>query len=118
MIYKRLRSDIPLGIDATIRFATNNWARPLTRSQLALDSPYNTRARSGLPPGPIGNPGLASIKAAARPARSPYLYYVVKPGGCGEHLFSRTFAEFQRDTARYDAARAQRGGRSPTNCPR
>jgi UPF0755 protein len=42
---------------------------------------------------------------------------VVKPGGCGEHVFAGTFAEFQRDTARYNAARARSGGRSPTKCP-
>jgi UPF0755 protein len=51
---------------ATIRFATGNWTRPLSESELATGSPYNTRARAGLPPGPIGNPGLASMRAAAR----------------------------------------------------
>jgi UPF0755 protein len=116
VIYNRLREGIPLGIDATIRFATGNWSRPLTRSQLAIDSPYNTRERMGLPPGPIGSPGVASIEAAARPARTRYLYYVVKPGTCGEHDFSRTDAEFQRDVRRYNRERARRGGRSPTKC--
>ena len=67
VIYNRLKAGIPLGIDATIRYATGNWQRPLTQSQLALDSPYNTRTNAGLPPGPIGNPGLASIQAAAPP---------------------------------------------------
>ena len=71
---------MPLGIDATIRFATHNWTRPLRVSELNRDSPYNTRLRRGLPPTPIGNPGLASLKAAARPAKVSYLYYVVKPG--------------------------------------
>jgi UPF0755 protein len=116
VIYNRLRERIPLGIDATLRFVTGNWARPLTRSQLAIASPYNTRTRMGLPPGPIGSPGLASIKAAANPARTRYLYYVVKPGTCGEHDFSKTDAEFQRDVERYNRERARRGGRSPTNC--
>ncbi len=116
VIYNRLRQGIPLGIDATVRFATNNWTRPLTRSQLAIDSPYNTRARQGLPPGPIGNPGLESIEAAARPRRTGYLFYVVKPGTCGEHDFSETDAEFQRDVDRYNRERARRGGQSPTNC--
>jgi len=116
VIYNRLRQDIPLGIDATIRYALNQWNRPLRRSELATSSPYNTREIPGLPPGPIGNPGLASIKAAARPARSDYLFYVVKPGTCGEHAFSSTDSEFQEDVARYNAARERRGGRSPTDC--
>jgi UPF0755 protein len=117
VIYNRLRRNIPLGIDATIRYATGNWMRPLTQSQLRIRSPYNTRTHLGLPPTPIGSPGLPSIRAAAHPRRTPYLYYVVKPGGCGEHVFARTFAAFQRDTARYNAARARSGGRSPTKCP-
>jgi UPF0755 protein len=117
VIYNRLHARQPLGIDATIRFATGNWTKPLTRSELALDSPYNTRTRAGLPPTPIGNPGLASITAAARPARVGYLYYVVKPGTCGEHAFSTTFAEFEQDRERYSAAREAAGGRSPTDCP-
>jgi uncharacterized YceG family protein len=116
VIYNRLHARQPLGIDATIRYATANWTRPLTRSELALDSPYNTRMRTGLPPTPIGNPGLASIKAAAHRARVGYLYYVVKPGTCGEHAFSNTFAEFERDQQRYNAAREAAGGKSPTTC--
>lgn len=116
VIYNRLRREMPLAIDATVRFATGNWRRPLTRSELAIDSPYNTRERAGLPPGPIGSPGLASIGAAARPARSGYLFYVVKPGTCGEHAFSRTSEQFERDVDRYEAARRERGGRSPVDC--
>lgn len=116
VIYNRLREGIPLGIDATIRFATNNRTKPLTQSQLAINSPYNTRTRRGLPPGPIGSPGLASIKAAAKPASTKFLYYVVKPNTCGEHVFSRTDAEFQRDAERYNSERAKRGGKSPTRC--
>jgi len=116
VIYNRLREGIPLGIDATIRFATNNWTKPLTQSQLATASPYNTRTRRGLPPGPIGSPGLAAIRAAARPAATGFLFYVVKPGTCGEHAFSKTDAEFQRDVNRYNQERSRRGGKSPTNC--
>jgi UPF0755 protein len=117
VIYNRLHARQPLAIDATVRYATGNWSSPLTKSQLATQSAYNTRLRAGLPPGPIGNPGLASIEAAARPARVGYLYYVVKPGTCGEHAFSSTFARFQQDQARYEAARNAAGGRSPTKCP-
>jgi UPF0755 protein len=116
VIYNRLREGIPLGIDATIRYATGNWTRPLTQSQLAVDSPYNTRTRRGLPPGPIGSPGMAAIRAAANPARTKFLFYVVKPGTCGQHAFSRTDAEFQRDVSRYNRERARRGGKSPTRC--
>jgi UPF0755 protein len=116
VIYNRLHRRIPLSIDATIRFATGNWQRPLTRSQLQTPSPYNTRRHPGLPPGPIGSPGLASIRAAARPARTRFLYYVVKPGTCGKHDFSTTLRQHERKAARYERARALRGGKSPTNC--
>jgi UPF0755 protein len=117
VIYNRISRSEPLGIDATIRFATENWERPLTQSQLAVDSPYNTRTNAGLPPGPIGNPGLTSIRAAAKPARSEHLFYVVKPNTCGEHAFSRTAEEFARDSRAYNSERAARGGRSPDDCP-
>ena len=116
VIYNRLRQGIPLGIDATIRFATNNWTKPLKQSELNIASPYNTRARAGLPPGPIGSPGLAAIKAAARPARTKFIYFVVKPGTCGEHAFSATDAQFERDRDRYNSERRRRGGKSPTDC--
>lgn len=116
VIWNRLRLGMPLGIDATLRFALNDWTSPLTVSQLQNPTPYNLRLHQGLPPGPIGNPGLASLEAAAHPAHVGYLYYVVKPGTCGEHAFSSTNAQFQQDVARYDAARAAAGGKSPTKC--
>jgi len=116
VIYNRLSEGIPLGIDATIRFATNNWTRPLTESELAIDSAYNTRERQGLPPGPIGSPGLSSLQAAAKPAKTGFLFYVVKPNTCGEHEFSETDGEFQADVNRYNQERDARGGKSPTNC--
>lgn len=116
VVYNRLREGMPLGIDATVRFATGNYEQPLTESELAVDSPYNTRLNAGLPPGPISSPGLASIEAAARPAQVDYLYYVVEPGTCGKHAFSSTDAEFQADVARYNEAREAAGGESPDNC--
>ncbi|HEU4943586.1 MAG TPA: endolytic transglycosylase MltG [Solirubrobacterales bacterium] len=116
VVYNRLREGIPLGIDATVRFATSNYEQPLTESELAVDSPYNTRLNAGLPPGPISSPGLASIEAAARPAQVDYLYYVVEPGTCGKHAFSSTDAEFQADVARYNEAREAAGGESPDSC--
>ncbi len=116
VIYNRLRAGMVLGIDATTRYEYDNWTEPLTQSQLGTDTPYNTRLNRDLPPTPIGNPGVASLKAAARPAKVPYLYYVVKPGTCGRHSFSSTDAQFQRDRAAYDAARERAGGKSPTTC--
>ena len=116
VIYNRLRLGMPLGIDATIRYVENNWTRPLRVSELERDTPYNTRLHTGLPPTPIGNPGLASLKAAARPANVDHLFYVVKPGTCGEHSFSSTDAQRQADVARYNAAREANGGRSPDTC--
>jgi len=116
VIYNRLSQGIPLGIDATIRFATGNWSEPLRQSELAIDSGYNTRTNQGLPPGPIGNPGLAAIQAAARPAKTDFIYYVVKPCGNGAHAFSSSDAEFQQDVERYNAERERQGGQSPTEC--
>jgi UPF0755 protein len=116
VIYNRLRIGYPLGIDATLRYALDNQDRPLRQSELELDSPYNTRNRQGLPPTPIGNPGIDSIRAAAKPANSKVLYFVVKPGTCGEHAFSTSFEQFQRDAERYSAAREAGGGRSPVKC--
>lgn len=117
VIYNRLREGMSLGIDATTRFAVGNYTEPLTQSQLDSDSPYNTRVHSGLPPGPIGNPGEESIRAAANPAKSDALFYVVKPGTCGEHSFSSDYAQFERDVAAYNKAREEAGGQSPTSCP-
>ena len=114
VIYNRLKQGIPLGIDATTRFAVNNYTGALTKSQLESDSRYNTRNHQGLPPGPIGNPGLASIKAAANPAGVGYIYYVVRPCGNGKHAFSSSNAEFEKDRQAYNAARAANGGNDPS----
>jgi UPF0755 protein len=116
VIYNRLRKGMPLGIDATLRYRLNNWSRPLRRSELNMNSAYNTGRTQGLPPTPIGNPGLASLKAAAAPASVKYLFYVVKPCGNGAHAFSSTDAQFQKDVAAYDAARKKRGGKDPSHC--
>lgn len=117
VIYNRLADGEPLGIDATIRYATGNYDRPLRESELAIDSPYNSYINAGLPPTPIGNPGLAAIEAAAKPADVDYRYFVVKPGTCGEHDFSTTAAEHDAAVARYNTAREAAGGKSPVDCP-
>lgn len=120
VIYRRLRDGMPLGIDATIYYALEqahgiaSYGGELTEADLHIDSPYNTRLHTGLPPTPISNPGLASIEAAAHPAHVPYLYYVAGADGCGELVFSVTHAEFEVHVAAYDAAVRRSGGRPPT----
>jgi len=116
VIYNRLHEGMPLGIDATIRFATGNYTRPLTESELAIDSPYNSRTNAGLPPGPISNPGLESIEAAAHPPKTDYLFYVTTPGACGKLTFAETEAEFEAAVERYNSAREAAGGNSPDSC--
>jgi peptidoglycan lytic transglycosylase G len=116
VIYNRLHEGMPLGIDATIRFATGNYTKPLTESELAVDSPYNTRTNAGLPPGPIDSPGLAAIEAAAHPAKTDYIFYVTTPGACGKLTFAKTEAEFEAAVQKYDNAREEAGGNSPDTC--
>jgi uncharacterized YceG family protein len=116
VIYNRLHEGMPLGIDATIRFATGNYSKPLTESELETDSPYNTRTHSGLPPGPIDSPGLAAIQAAAHPAKTKYLFYVNKPHTCNELAFAKTEAEFEKDVETYEKAREANGGNEPSSC--
>jgi len=119
VIYNRLRLGMPLGIDATIYYAVELseripvYTHELTRAQLHINSPYNTRTHRGLPPTPISNPGVASIEAAAHPAHVPYLYYVAGADGCGEQVFSTTYAQFQLNVAAYQAAVKKNGGRPP-----
>ena len=115
VIYNRLSQGIPLGIDATTRYETQNYTDPITQSELEADTPYNTRLNAGLPPTPIGNPGLAAIKAAARPSNTKFIFFVVKPGTCGEHSFTASEAEFEQLADDYQAALEAEGG-SPTEC--
>jgi UPF0755 protein len=116
VIYNRLAMGETLGIDATIRYEKQNWDKPLKVSELEEITPYNTRKVRGLPPTPIGNPGRKSLEAAANPSRKDYLFYVIKPCAEGAHAFSSTNAQFERDVAAYNAARDERGGKSPVNC--
>jgi uncharacterized YceG family protein len=104
VIYNRLRNGMPLGIDATIRYGLGiPGTESLTKKALATDSPYNTRLRTGLPPTPITNPGLASMQAAAHPAQVDYLYYVRKPGSLS-HFFTASESEFLRKVCEYGYA--------------
>jgi len=116
VIYNRLHAGTPLGIDATTRFQYNDWVHPIRESWLQSPSRYNTRTHDGLPPGPIGNPGLASIRAAANPPRTKYLFYVANACKPGTHVFLRTQAQFDAAVARYNRARAQAGGNAPKHC--
>jgi UPF0755 protein len=115
VIYNRLAAGTPLGIDATIRYEDQNYDEPLTESRLNEPTSFNTRLNPGLPPTPIGNPGLASIKAAANPARTDYFYFVVKPCGDGKHVFAKTEPQFKQASADYQQALEEQGG-SPTDC--
>ena len=101
VIYNRLRLGLPLGIDATIRYGRNvPGTESLKQSDLESDDPYNTRNRLGLPPTPISNPGLASMKAAANPARVDYLYFVRK-GDSNRHFFTASQSAFCEKSLEY-----------------
>jgi UPF0755 protein len=117
VIHNRLAAGNPLGIDATIRYEDQNFDQPLTESRLAEPTPYNTRAHAGLPPTPIGNPGIEAIRAAANPADTNDFYYVVKPYTCGEHVFTADEAEVQQAVAEYQQALEEEGGApTPDDC--
>lgn len=104
VIYNRLRNKMPLGIDATIRYGLNiPGTKSLTKVALASDNPYNSRRFPGLPPTPVANPGLASIKAAAHPAKVDYLYYVRIPG-TKKHFFTASESEFLRKVCEFGYA--------------
>ncbi len=104
-----------LGADATIQYALGYdaasgtwWKRDLTVADLAIQSPYNTRLNPGLPPGPIANPGLAALTAAAQPDESsPYLFFVASCALDGSHRFATTIEEFRVYEAEWLACQNQ-----------
>ena len=98
----RLRYHIALQCDPTVIYALQQAGRyngTLTGADLHLDSPYNTYKYPGLPPGPIGNPGEASLRAALEPAQTNYLYFVADTHG--GHFFAASLVEHNRNVTRY-----------------
>jgi UPF0755 protein len=96
VIYNRLHERMPIGIDAALRYGLGiPPTKSISKADLASSSPYNVRRFTGLPPTPIGNPGLASIQAAAHPAHVPYLYYARRKDK-RHHFFTASYAAFQQ----------------------
>ncbi len=115
----RLRLNMPLDCDPTTIYAAlleGRYHGIIYRSDLDNPNAYNTYRHPGLPPGPIANPGLASLKAALAPAETQYLYFVAKPDGSGAHQFSETIEQHNRAVDQYrrgtkPAASAKRRGK-------
>lgn len=103
VFWNRLQRDMPLQTDPTVQYALGKKRRALTRSDLLIDHPFNTYRRQGLPPGPIGSPGLGAIEAALAPAPVKYLYFVAMDDR--RHHFSTTIEQHNAAVARYRLAR-------------
>ena len=100
VFYNRLRKPMKLDSDPTVQYAVGYnaaqktwWTNPLSAKDLKIDSPYNTYARVGLPPGPIASPSLSALRAVAYPAQSPYFYFRARCDNSGLHNFSTTYDE-------------------------
>jgi UPF0755 protein len=106
--YNRLARNMLLAADPTVVYAAllaGRYRGTIYQSDLQYDSPYNTYKYAGLPPGPIANPGIASLEAAMHPAQTDYFYFVSDNNG--HHRFSRTAAEHERNVAAYRRALAK-----------
>lgn len=107
---RRLEAGIKLDCDPTTIYAAlleGRYRGTIYRSDLESRNPYNTYQRTGLPPGPIANPGVASIQAVLTPAPGKYLYFVARPDGSGGHQFSTTLAEQAAAVQKYRRALAR-----------
>jgi len=109
--YNRLKKRMRLQADPTVQFALQDRPHRLHYSDLQVESAYNTYRNYGLPPGPINNPGKASILAALYPARHKYLFFVAT--GEGGHRFSRSFDEHRRAVQSYRRNREKRLSQNP-----
>lgn len=99
IIWKRLKANMPLQIDATLGYITGKGSLDLTATDLKSDSPYNTYTHKGLPPTPISNPGLEALTAALYPESSAYLYYLSDKSGVIH--YAKTFEEHKLNKSRY-----------------
>jgi UPF0755 protein len=98
----RMRKGMALQCDPTVIYALERLGQyrgTLTGNDLRFDSPYNTYEHTGLPPGPVGNPGAASLRAALQPAQTDFLYFVANTQG--GHFFSATLAEHNKNVVKY-----------------
>ena len=109
VFWNRLKIGMPLQADPTVQYAMAKERRALSRADLAVDHPYNTYVRAGLPPGPIASPGVGAIQAALNPAPVKYLYFVARDDR--RHSFSTTMEEHNAAVARYRLSRANTNGR-------
>lgn len=110
--WNRLKKGMRLEADPTTAYAAlldGRYRGTIYKSDLENKHPYNTYRHAGLPPGPIANPGLASLKAALAPAETDYLYFVAQPGNTGASTFSTTLAAHQRAVAEYRHGKQQKG---------
>ena len=103
-MYNRLKQGMSLGIDATVLYAVGKTGGELTAEDLNIDSPYNTRKNTGLPLGPISNPGEPSLEAAIKPESHNYLYYVLEAQGSRTHVYCETYDEFLAAKEAYQAS--------------
>lgn len=99
VFYNRLANNMLLQVNATILYGEGVWKKQVTYDDLKFNSPYNTYIHPGLPPGPIGNPGLASIQACVDPPKTDYLFYFTDSHGVTH--FEKTLADFNRDQQRW-----------------
>jgi UPF0755 protein len=104
VLQNRLDKDMPLMTDPTVIYAAmleKHYRGTIYQSDLKRDSAYNTYRHSGLPPGPICSPGIASLQAAMHPADSRFLYFVADPSGAGHSRFAATLEEHERNVVAY-----------------